>query len=81
MMKKIDINQNFVHQNFLYEIESFCVDKDLDYIDGILYFCEKYNIDFEQMSEIIKKDSIFKSKVQYEAEELHYLKRPKRLPI
>lgn len=80
-MKKINIAQNFVHQNFLHEIENFCILKNLDYIDGILYFCEKYNIEYEQISEIIKKDPIFKSKVQYEAEELHFLKRPKRLPI
>lgn len=80
-MKNINIKQNFVHQNFLNEIETFCILKNLDYIDGILYFCEKNNIEYEQISEIINKDPIFRSKVQYEAEELHFLKRPKRLPI
>ncbi len=80
-MKKINLDVNFTHQNFLYEIEKFCSDENVDYIDGILYFCEKHNIEIELMSELIKKDHIFKSKVQFEAEELHFLKRPKRLPI
>jgi hypothetical protein len=80
-MKKINLSLNFTHQNFLHEIEKFCSIQNIDYIDGILFFCEKYNIDIDQMSDLIKRDPIFKSKVQFEAEELHYLKRPKRLPI
>jgi hypothetical protein len=80
-MKIINLNNNFVHQNILIEIQNYCHNNKLDYIDGIINWCEKNDVEIEYISDMIKCDSVFKAKIQYEAEELHYLKRPRRVAI
>lgn len=80
-MKIINLNNNFVHQNILFDIQRYCHNNNLDYIDGVINWCEKNNVEVEYISDLIKADPVFKSKIQYEAEELHILKRPKRLPF
>jgi hypothetical protein len=34
VMKNINLNENFTHQNILNEIQKYCIDKKLEYIDG-----------------------------------------------
>jgi hypothetical protein len=80
-MKKIDLSQNFTHQNILSEISECCYMNDLTYIDGVIYWCEINNVEIEYISDIIKKNTEFKTKIQYEAEDLNFLKKPKRLPL
>lgn len=80
-MKKIDLNQNFTHQNLLYEIESYCDTNNIEYIDGVIDWCQKNNIEIEYLADIIKENEKFKTRIQYEAEDLNYLRKPKRLPL
>lgn len=80
-MKIINLTSNFIHQNILHEIQSYCHINDLEYIDGIVNWCDKNNVEIEYISDLIKSDPVFKAKIQYEAEELHILKRPKRTSL
>jgi len=80
-MKKIDLNQNFTHQNLLNEISEYCYMNDIEYIDGVVDWCEKNNVEVEYIADIIKNNENFKLKIQYEAEDLNILKKPKRLPL
>jgi hypothetical protein len=80
-MKKIDLNQNFTHQNLLNEILEYCYMNDIEYIDGVVDWCEKNNVEVEYIADIIKNNENFKLKIQYEAEDLNILKKPKRLPL
>jgi len=69
------------NSGFVEEIEKLCKDKNIEYIDAIVFWCEKNNLEIETAAYWIKKDPVMKSKVQVEAENLNVLKRGARLPI
>ena len=75
-------NKFFCPARFAQEIESLVqVNKDMNYIDAIVYFCDNNNIDVESVPKLISKP--LKEKIKYEAQELNFLKRSSRakLPI
>lgn len=63
------------------EIELFCRKNDLSYIEGVVFWCEKNNVDVEYVASIAKKDKLFRSKLKNEAENLNILKKSAKLPI
>jgi hypothetical protein len=63
------------------DIEKMRRDKNLDYIDAVLLWCEDNKIEIEFAASLIKKDAVFKAKMQIEGENLNILKRGARLPI
>lgn len=67
--------------NFVEEVEKLCREKNIEYIDAIVMWCEKNKLEIEVAAYWIKKDLTMKSKVQAEAESLNILKRGARLPI
>jgi hypothetical protein len=67
--------------SFIEEIEKICSAKNIEYIDAIVIWCEKNNLEVEVAAGWIKKDPVMKSKVQAEAENLNILKRSARLPV
>ncbi|CAB4162725.1 Phage late-transcription coactivator [uncultured Caudovirales phage] len=69
------------NSNFVLEIETLCKKKGLEYIDAVILFCESNNIEVETAAFWIKKDPVFKLKIQAEAENLNILKRGARLPL
>lgn len=69
------------NNSFIEDIEMLCVDKNIEYIDAIIMWCEKNNLEIEYAAEMIKKHPLMKSKVQYEAENLNFLQKSARLPI
>jgi Phage late-transcription coactivator len=72
---------NLTSNNFASEIEAMCRAKNIEYIDAVVLWCEKNKIEIECVAGLIKKDPVFKSKIQVEAENLNVLKRGARLPI
>lgn len=66
---------------FIEDIECLCRDKNIDYIDAIVYWCEKNKVEVEYVAGFIKKDIAMKAKIQAEAENLNVLKRGARLPL
>lgn len=67
--------------NFIDEIESICINNNVEYIDAVVNWCSKHNLEIEYIAEIIKKNPIIKSKIQIEAENLNFLKKSARLPV
>lgn len=67
--------------SFAEEIEKMCRTKNIDYIDAVVHWCEKNKIEVEYVANFIKKDPVFKSKIQVEAENLNILKKGATLPI
>ena len=68
--------------DFIMEIENLVIDKNIEYIEAIVYYCEKNNIEVETVATIIKQNQVIKSKVQFEAENLRMVKRGSaRLPL
>ena len=72
---------NLTNINFIEEIETLCRTRNIEYIDAIVDWCEKNKQEVEFAAAIIKKDPVFKSKLQAEAENINVLKRGARLPI
>jgi len=78
----VKINKLKVPLEMIQEIEVIVRKRNLEYIDAVIYYCEKNNLEIETMAEIIKQNSAIKSKIQFEAENLKMVKRTSaRLPI
>lgn len=69
------------NSGFVEEVEKLCRDKNIEYIDAVVFWCQKNNLELETAAYWIKKDPVMKSKIQAEAENLNILKRGARLPI
>lgn len=70
-----------IENNFVDEIEKLCRSKNVEYIDAICMWCEINNLEIEAAAVWIKKDPAMKAKLQYEAENLNYMKKSSRLPL
>jgi len=67
---------------FIMEIEEIVKDKNIEYIEAVILYCEKNNLEVETVATIIKQNLVIKTKIQHEAENLNMIKRPgSRLPI
>ena len=63
------------------EIDDLVDDLDCDYVEGILLYCEKNNIEIEAIADYIKKNAALRANLEKDAEKLHYIKAVTRLPI
>ena len=67
---------------FADEIETLVqVNKDMNYIDAIVHFCDKNGVDVESVPKLISKP--LKEKIKCDAQELNFMKRTTRakLPV
>ena len=89
MPKKADENINEIFKSKFYcartfteEIERIVLEnKDMKYVDAIVFFCEKNNVEVESVPKLVSKP--LKEKLRCEAMELNLLKRTShaKLPI
>jgi len=80
-MKKIKINSIKSVQDFIKDIDLLVNDFQLDYIDAVVYYCEKNNIEIETAASLVKSSSKIKAKIQLAAEEKNYMSKSAKLPI
>jgi hypothetical protein len=79
-LEKVLENKFFCPSRFAQEIESLVQkNEDMSYIDAIIHFCEKNNIDVESVPKLISKP--LKEKIKYEAMELNFLKKTSRAKL
>jgi hypothetical protein len=71
----------FKGSSFVEEVEKLCITKNIEYIDAVVFWCQKNNLEIETAAYWIKKDPVMRSKIQFEAENLNILKKGARLPI
>ena len=72
----------FCPTKFAQEIETLVLEnKDMNYIDAIVHFCDQNNIDVESVPKLISKP--LKEKIKSDAQQLNFMKRTTRakLPI
>jgi hypothetical protein len=70
----------FCPSRFAQEIEKLVQNNsDMNYIDAIVHFCEKNNIDIESVPKLLSKP--LKEKIKYEAMELNFLKKTSRAKL
>jgi hypothetical protein len=63
------------------DIQSILKEKDMDYIDAILYWCDKNDVDIDLAASLVKQDANLVHQVQIDAESLNYVKKTARLTI
>ena len=79
-LEKVLESKFFCPSRFAQEIESLVQkNADMNYIDAIIYFCEKISIDLESVPKLVTKP--LKEKIKYEAQELNFLKRSSRAKL
>ena len=79
-LEKVLESKFFCPTRFAEEIESLVLNNaDMNYIDAIVHFCEKNNLDLESVPKLIPKP--LKEKIKYEASELNFLKRSSRAKL
>lgn len=57
---------------FSYEIEHIVLNQNMNYIDAILFFCEKQNVDLESIPKLMTKP--LKEKLKIDATRLNFMK-------
>lgn len=65
--------------NFSLEIEELVKEKKTSYIDAVVLWCAKENVDIQVGGELAKKSDIIREKIQCEAEDLNLLPKSARL--
>ena len=68
--------------DFFYgEIETLVKKHNLSYMDAIVHYCEKNEIEIETAAALVKGNFRIKSEIQIEGEQLNYLPKTAKLPI
>ena len=81
-LEKVLASKFFCPAKFAENIESLVLNnKDMNYIDAIVHFCEQNNIDIESVPKLISKP--LKEKIKCDAQQLNFMKKTSRakLPI
>ena len=81
-LEKVMASKFFCPTKFAQEIETLVLEnKDMNYIDAIVHFCDKNSIDVESVPKLISKP--LKEKIKCDALELNFMKKTSRakLPI
>ena len=68
-------------KNICEKIEDLVSRHNISYIDAIVMYCEKNNIEIETFGKIVKSNDMLKAKLQLEAESLNFLPKSNTLPI
>lgn len=68
-------------QKFYNDIETLVVELKTDYMDAIVHYCDKNNIEIETVASIIRSNSKFKAIIQNEGEDLNLLPKTAKLPL
>lgn len=70
----------FCPTKFAQEVESLVANNsNMNYIDAVIHFCEKNNIDLESVPKLISKP--LKEKIKFNATELNFLRRTSRAKL
>jgi hypothetical protein len=75
------INQLINVQDFLQKIEQIAVEKRLDYMDAVLWYCSNSGLEIETAAELIRKNAKMKARIKNDAENSGYLPKTAKLPI
>ena len=79
-LAKVMESKFFCPARFAEEIETLVLEnKDINYIDAIVHFCEQNSIDVESVPKLISKP--LKEKLKYEAQELNFMKKTSRAKL
>ena len=79
-LEKVLASKFFCPAKFAENIETLVLNnKDMNYIDAIVHFCDQNNIDVESVPKLISKP--LKEKIKCDAQELNFMKRTSRAKL
>ena len=79
-LDKVMEKKFFCPAKFAQEIETLVLEnKDMNYIDAIVFFCDKNTIDLESVPKLISKP--LKEKIKCDALELNFMKKTTRAKL
>ena len=81
-LEKVLASKFFCPAKFAENIETLVLEnKEMNYIDAIVHFCDQNNIDVESVPKLISKP--LKEKIKCDAQQLNFMKKTSRakLPI
>ena len=79
-LEKVMESKFFCPTRFAQEIETLVLEnKDMNYIDAIVFFCDKNSIDVESVPKLISKP--LKDKIKRDAQELNFMKKSSRAKL
>ncbi len=81
-LEKVLESKFFCPSRFAEAIEGLVLEnKEMNYIDAIVFFCDQNNIDVESVPKLISKP--LKEKIKCDAQELNFMKKTSRakLPV
>ena len=81
MVDDVISTKALTYEKFIKEIERLVINYDLDYMDAVVHYCEKNNIEIEAAASIIRNNIRIKAKLQDEAEGLNFMPKRAKLPI
>jgi hypothetical protein len=65
---------------FSQEVEKIAIENvDMNYIDAVLHYCEKNEIEIESVPKLISKP--LKEKLKFDAQKLNYMKKTSRAKV
>jgi len=80
-MSELKLAKAINTDKFYKEINILVKRHNMKYIDAVVFFCEKNEIEIETAAAMIASNYRMKSSLQMEGEELHFLPRSAKLPI
>ena len=79
-LEKVLESKFFCPTRFAEEIEKLVLlNKDMNYIDAIVHFCEQHSLDLESVPKLISKP--LKEKIKCDALELNFMKKTTRAKL
>ena len=79
-LAKVMESKFFCPARFAEEIETLVLEnKEMNYIDAIVHFCEQNSIDVESVPKLISKP--LKEKLKHEAQQLNFMKKTSRAKL
>jgi hypothetical protein len=66
---------------FYSDIDNLVKTHKLTYMDAIVLYCERNNVEIETAAAMIKGNFRIKSQLQQEGEQLHFLPKTAKLPV
>lgn len=64
---------------FSQDVEKVAFENKMNYIDAIIFYCEKNEIEIESVAKLISKP--LKEKLKYDAQKLNYMKKTSRAKL
>ena len=64
---------------FSQDVEKVAFENEMNYIDAIIFYCEKNEIEIESVPKLISKP--LKEKLKYDAQKLNYMKKTSRAKL